>query len=182
MVQKKGNNYIVDEDADVAKIELRRSNAESLWTLIDLEDLDRVINFPYTWFAKYNHTNDEYYVVASVYHPELKQSRPVFLHQYLMGCPGTPVDHVNTDSLDNRKTNLRLIDNQNNLKNRKSKNKNNTSGYRNVVRNGDKWVVQLQIDGRNKRLGTFNLEDIDAAGAFAEEMRQKYYGEFAGMS
>lgn len=175
---KKGNNYIVDEENGIAKIELHRRNAENLWTVIDLEDLERVINFPYTWFAKYNHTNNEYYVVASVYHPELQRSKPIFLHQFLMNANGKDVDHENNDTLDNRKSNMRVVEESNNSKNRKSRNKNNKSGYRNVSLIKGKWVVQLQIDGKNKVLGKF--DDVHEAGKFAEEMRQKYYGEFAG--
>lgn len=72
MTRKRGNNYVIDKENNIAKIELHRRNKESLWTIIDLDDLDKVINFPYTWCAKYNHTNDEYYVVANVYHPELQ--------------------------------------------------------------------------------------------------------------
>lgn len=178
MTKKKGNNYVVDEDNGIAKIELHRRSAENLWTIIDLEDLERVINFPYTWFAKYNHTNDEYYVVASVYHPELQRSRPIFLHQFLMNTNGKDVDHENNDTLDNRKSNMRVVEESNNSKNRKSRNRNNKSGYRNVSLIKGKWVVQLQIDGKNKALGRF--EDVHEAGKFAEEMRQKHYGEFAG--
>lgn len=178
MAKKKGNNYIVDEENGIAKIELHRRNAENLWTIIDLEDLERVINFPYTWFAKYNHTNNEYYVAASVYHPELQQTRPIFLHQFLMNANGKDVDHENNDTLDNRKSNMRVVEESNNSKNRKSRNRNNKSGYRNVSLIKGKWVVQLQIDGKNKRLGSF--DDVHEAGKFAEEMRQKYYGEFAG--
>lgn len=180
MARKRGNNYVVDKENNIAKIELHRRNKESLWTTIDLEDLKKVIGFPYTWFAKYNHTNDEYYVVASVYHTELQQSRPIFLHQYIMGANGKFIDHKNNDSLDNRKSNLRIIENSNNLKNRKSKNKNNKSGYRNVSLINGKWVVQLQVDGKNKRLGLFAYDELDRAGRFAEEMRLKYYGKFAG--
>lgn len=178
MGRKKGNNYVIDEENGIAKIELHRRNAENLWTIIDLEDLERVINFPYTWFAKYNHTNDEYYVVASVYHPELQQTRPIFLHQFLTNANGKDVDHENNDTLDNRKSNLRVVVESNNSKNRKGRNKNNKSGYRNVSLIKDKWVVQLQINGKNKKLGSF--DDVHEAGKFAEEMRQKYYGEFAG--
>ena len=54
MANKKGNNYVIDETNSIAKIELHRTKAENLWTIIDLEDLERVISFPYTWFAKYN--------------------------------------------------------------------------------------------------------------------------------
>lgn len=48
---RKGNNYTVDKENNIAKIELQRRNKENLWVTIDLEDLERVINFPYTWFA-----------------------------------------------------------------------------------------------------------------------------------
>lgn len=184
MARKKGNNYIVDEEKGIAKIELRRNGKENLWTTIDLEDLEKVLSFPYTWFAKYNHTNDEYYVVSSEYRPELYRSRPVFLHQFLLGANGETVDHENNDTLDNRKSNLRVVLNKNNLQNRKGRNSNNKSGYRNVSWNSkrNKWMVQLQVDGKNKVLGLFEKEELELAGKFAEEMRQKYYGEFAGKS
>lgn len=178
MTKRNGNNYVVDEENGIAKIELHRRKADNLWTIIDLEDLERVINFPYAWYAKYNHTNDEYYVVASVYHPKLQQTRPIFLHQFLTDANGKDVDHENNDTLDNRKSNLRIVLESNNSKNRKGRNKNNKSGYRNVSFIKGKWVVQLQINGKNKRLGSF--DDVHEAGKFAEEMRKKYYGEYAG--
>lgn len=178
MAQTKGNNYIIDKKNNIAKIELHRRKAENVWVVIDLEDLEKVVNFPYTWCAKYNHTNDEYYAVANVYHSTLQQTRPIFLHQFLMNANGKNVDHKNNNTLDNRKSNLRVVEAHNNSKNRKGRNKNNTSGYRNVSLINGKWVVQLQIDGKNKRLGSF--DDVHKAGKFAEEMRKKYYGEFAG--
>ena len=52
MGNKVGNKYVVDKEANIAKIELHRRKSENLWTIIDLEDLERVINFPYTWFAR----------------------------------------------------------------------------------------------------------------------------------
>lgn len=182
MAKTKGNNYVIDKENNIARIELHRRKAENLWTIIDLEDLERVINFPYTWFAKYNHTNDEYYVVASVYYPELQQSRPIFLHQFLMNANGKDVDHKNNDTLNNRKSNLRVVEESNNSKNRKGRNKNNTSGYRNVSwdKKYNKWIVQMQINGKNKKIGSF--DDVHEAGKFAEEMRQKHYGEFCGKS
>lgn len=42
------------------------------------------------------------------------------------------VDHIEHDRLDNRRINLRITDNSSNTKNRKSKNSNNQTGYRNV--------------------------------------------------
>lgn len=176
------NNYIIDEDNGTAKIELHRRNQESLYAIIDLEDLERVINYPYTWFAQYNKDIDNYYVRASVYNPNTQHSEVMFLHQFIMNANGRFVDHINSNTLNNRKSNLRVVLDSNNSMNRKSRNSNNTSGYRNVSwsKNENKWIVQLQINKKNKILGRF--DDVHEAGKFAEEMRNKYYGEYAGKS
>ena len=99
MAKKKGNNYIVDTENNIARIELHRRNEESLWTIIDLEDLDRVINFPYTWFAKLNKSIGEYYVYASEYRPETKRCKPIFLHQFIMNANGKIVAILKFDFL-----------------------------------------------------------------------------------
>lgn len=180
MARKKGNNYIIDKENNIAKIELHRRNKESLWAIIDLDDLDRVINFPYTWYAKLNKSIGKYYVYASEYCTETKRCKPIFLHQFIMKANGKTVDHRNNNGLDNRKTNLRKALDKNNSTNRRSRNKNNSSGYRNVSwSNGyGKWIVQMQVNKKNTILGKF--DDVHEAGKFAEEMRHKYYGEFCG--
>ena len=157
---------------------MRRRNGENLWATIDLEDLERVLGFPYTWFAKYQTLNKGFYVYASVYNSETQKYKLLCLHQFIMSANGKTVDHINGDTFDNRKSNLRIVEYRDNSKNRKSKNSNNKSGYRNVCFVDGKWIVQLQIDGKNKKIGSF--DDVHEAGKFAEEMRQKYYGEFAG--
>jgi hypothetical protein len=100
-----------------------------------------------------------------------------------MDCVGNRrvvVDHKNYNTLDNRKKNLRVSSIDKNVKHRGRLNKNNTSGYRNVTwsESYKKWIIQLQIDHKNKILGKF--DDKDEAGRFAAEMRKLYYGEFAG--
>lgn len=164
-------------------IELQRRNKENLWVTIDLEDLERVLNFPYTWFAlKYNSATDDYYAGCSEYHPELQQSRPYYLHQFIMGTRERRIDHINRNIRDCRKENLRPISVSDNGKNRTTRNSNNKSGYRNVCwdKSYKKWKVQLQVNGKNTILGMFPKEELEKAGKFAEEMRKKYYGEFKG--
>ena len=82
------------------------------------------------------------------------------------------------------KENLRITNVPNNSKNREKRNSNNKSGYRNVCWNSsrNRWVVQLQVDGKNKVLGTFKEDELEKAGKFSEEMRQKLYGKYAGLS
>ena len=185
MANKKGNNYIVDTKNNIAKIELKRRNGDVLWTTIDLDDLDRVINFPYTWSAKYDPALEQYYVEATIHRKLIEEgySKALKLHKFIMGVKdNSVVDHIDHDTLNNTKANLRVISHANNSTNRKSRNSNNKSGYRNVSwsKSEKKWIVQLTINKRNVILGKIAYNDLDEAGQFANEMRQKYYGEFAG--
>ena len=161
-----------------------------MWTVVDLEDLERILNFPYTWHS-YNKEaiGNNYYAMATEHlgydENHIWHSRTVYLNVFILNpdnIPNIKVYHINHDTLDNRKSNLRLASQKKNLKHRSGRNKNNVSGYRNVTylpyRKKTPYHVQLQINGKNTVLGRFS--DVDEAGAFAEEMRQKYYGEFAG--
>lgn len=108
-----------------------------------------------------------------------KRYTSLMLSRFVVDAPrGLVVDHINHDTMDNRKENLRVIEPSENSMNRVGPNKNSVSGYRNVSWMNGKWCVQLQINGVNSVLGTF--DDVDEAGNFAKEMRKKYYGEFSG--
>lgn len=122
MAKKKGNNYIIDETNGIAKIELHRRNEDNLYAIIDLEDLERVKNYPYTWFAQYRKELDDYYVRCTNY-SNIKNgvSSVVFLHQFIMNADGKDVDHINNKTLDNRKSNLRVSEHKNNTTNRHGK-------------------------------------------------------------
>jgi hypothetical protein len=182
--RKKGNNYIIDEENGIAKIELRRKMEENLWATISLKDLERVLNFPYTWSPSWNDRTKTYYCHTIDYscHPYKKIALQVFIANPKDNT--AKVDHINHDTLDNRRENLRVIEQNQNLKNRNGKNSNNKSGYRNVAYiKADKktpYHVQLMVNGKNTLLEKFS--DVNEAGAYAEKMREKYYGEFAGVS
>ena len=92
---------------------------------------------------------------------------------------GDYVDHINFDTMDNRRENLRITNNSENLRNRSGENgnRNNTSGYRIVSysKTCKKWIVQMQIQGKNTCLGKF--DDVHEAGLFAEKMREQYYSK-----
>ena len=185
MASKKGNNYIIDEENNVAHIELIREKKENLWTTIDLEDLDRVLNFPFSWTTRYDKTLHDYYAVSIVYEKDengIRKGKPLYLHRFIMNSTDENewIDHINHKPRDNRKENLRPISISDNSRNRKTRNRNNKSGYRNVCWDGSRWIVQLQVDGKNKVLGRFKEEELEEAGKFADQMRDKYYGAFAG--
>ena len=64
--------------------------------------------------------------------------------------PKIQIDHKNGDTFDNRKSNLRVCNNQKNSFN-KNKNSNNTSGYKGVYFDKDrnKWRASIQFNGKS---------------------------------
>lgn len=60
-----------------------------------------------------------------------QKSKIEYFHRIIMGNPKEQVDHINGNTLDNRKSNLRIVSIQQNMKNLKKKST-NTSGIRGV--------------------------------------------------
>ena len=82
------------------------------------------------------------------------------MHTVVMGASG--IDHADGNGLNNQKTNLRIATAQQNNRNR-SKKSETTSKYRGVYRrNGERWVAQIGIDGKNYKLGNY-VNEKDAA-------------------
>jgi hypothetical protein len=162
---------------------LEKKNEEIYETIIDTEDLDKLIKYNNTWHTFYSATAKTNYVAATKRRENSNKYNTVYLHRLLTDAPpDSYVDHINHNTLDNRKKNLRITTNDKNTRHRRSKNSNNKSGYRNVCwsESDNKWIVQLQINGKNTVLGYFN--DVHEAGKFAKEMRKKYYKKYAGES
>ncbi len=98
---------------------------------------------------------------------------------YVYGkLPELNLDHINCDKSDNRIENLREVTTSQNLMNI-GKNKNNTSGAKNVYfhKPTGKWQVRVTVDGRSKHFGLY--DDIELADLVATEARNKYHGNFA---
>jgi len=181
--QKGFNEYKVI--GNITEIYAKKRDGRIFTILIDTEDLQMLIDLGYRWSAVIDPNGIDYYVQTTYYYEDrvengrFRQTR-ITLHQTIMN--DIMIDHINHKSLDNRKENLRFTNKVDNATNRRGKNKNNKSGYRNVSWNGNGWSVQLQINGVGTCLKRFKKDDVENAGAFAEEMRLKYYGDFAGES
>lgn len=97
------------------KIALVGKNGEGLYATIDPEDYDKVSQYPWYLLPKRcKSDNSKYFRVGTVLH-SLKEdgtatSKTIYLHRLVMGLPDSSldVDHVNNDTLDNRKSNLKI--------------------------------------------------------------------------
>lgn len=175
------NEYKLFEDHFVVYIEQRNGNR--LETYFSIEDFDFISQLDAKIHADYD-KNNNYYIKITKY-KGISNGIPIYetslLHRLIMGITDTYtlVDHKNLNTLDNRRENLRITNKSENSKNRRIKNSNNKSGYRNVCKIGKHWRIQLQINGKNN-LFKEKFDNPKDAGKFAESMRQIYYGEFAG--
>lgn len=145
-------------------------------TIIDKEDYKFVNSFK--WYACQK--DNRYYASRTVRYGNRKDNKKhhLFLHRILLNAPeGIFVDHINGNSLDNRKNNLRLCSNKENSRNRKIKNK-----YKGIKKNLNckTWSARITVDQIELYLGCFK-NDIDAAMAY-NEAAIKYFGKFAKLN
>lgn len=104
--------------------------------------------------------------------------KTIWLHREIMSCPkDQTVDHINGNTLDNRKENLRICSFKENSFNRARHGK-NTSGYKGVstTRQGT-YRAYCYIQKKQIHLGIFPSA-IRAAQAY-DTAAIKHYGEFA---
>lgn len=106
--------------------------------------------------------------------------KTVLMHRFILEIKEklVYVDHINHNSLDNRRENLRLCGNSENQHNSK-KHRDNTSGYKGVYWNksAKKWIAYINIKKKGKHIGAFE-DKIEAAKAY-DKYAISIFGEFA---
>lgn len=92
------------------------------------------------------------------------RQRAVLMHRAIMAPnPGEVIDHLNGDTLDNRRINLRITSQKENSINRSGWHSDTSSKYKGVFwhKGGKKWMAQF----RQQYLGLFDTE-LEAALAY----------------
>lgn len=142
--------------------------------LFDKEDYDKI--YPYRW-----NVNALNYITC---HDEDHNRKTLFLHRVVMDVEDCDwkeiqIDHINGNVLDNRKSNLRIVDPSHNGFNKKLLS-NNTSGTSGVSYNKNlrKWVVRINPQP-NKRIVVGVFENYYDAVKARKEAENKYYGEYS---
>ena len=104
-----------------------------------------------------------------------KQCAKYYLHRVITNCPdGLVVDHINHDMHDNRKSNLRIVEQKQNSQNRSGASNISSSGYRNVYWLGreKRWRACIKINGKQLYEKTF--KDKEQANEYAIYLRKTY--------
>lgn len=138
-------------------------------TKIDLEDAEKCKE--HKWYLKQS-AKGKVYVQ--------KRMGRIHLSHFVTGFvkeKGMVVDHINGDTLDNRKENLRIVTHQQNMMNQRVLPSNNTSGVIGVGWNKENscWDAQIKYNQIMYHLGSYkNKEDAIKARLNGE---LKYFGE-----
>ena len=153
------------------------SLTHGLVAIVDVVDYERVSQF--TWYAQRSRGKDFYAFRATSRAKGMKR-RLISMHRFVLGAEDSPlhVDHLNHNTLDNRKLNLRLATNQQNHHNMKLS-KANKSGFKGVYwqKDMEKFAASIKLSGEKIMLGYFP-EARDAALAYDAKAKE-LFGEFA---
>lgn len=168
------NHY--DVNGDSVKVYSNGKN-KHLYFFIDKADLDTIAG--YSWRVYIGKVNNNYKRVETSITTNNKTTH-VMLARFLMGYPkGKFTDHIDCDSLNNRRDNIRLASQSENSRNVPKTFKKTHSKFKGVSwhKRKNKWIATCAVNSKNKFLGYFSNE-IDAAKAY-DKTAKELHGEFA---
>lgn len=144
--------HTIMEENNIIKLPLKNKHGDVVdYTVIDSIDFDKIKDYTFHRSGK-----TKFYAVA------LKKNTRIPLHHFILNKPDPTlvVDHINGDSLDNRKSNLQIVTVSQNNQNR-GKKEGSSSQYIGVWKHYNKWVAECS----NVKIGSFGSE-VDAAKAY----------------
>ena len=102
-----------------------------------------------------------------------KPGKMVSMHRVILEAkPGSTIDHINGDGLDNRRNNLKFVNKSQNGFNSGPKSY-NTSGFKGVEKFGNNWKASVKINGYRFRSDSFYTKE-EAALAYNELAKLVY--------
>lgn len=137
-------------------------------SLIDSADVPALCEM--NWCAVWNSHTKSFYAKSSI------GGCGVRLHRYLLSPPdGYTVDHKSGNTLDNRRSNLRLATHAQQAYNRKIRS-DNKSGVKGVCLFNGKWRANIKVGGKTIDLGSH--DSIDDAGKAYANAASHHFGDF----
>lgn len=171
----KTRKLIFPHGTDIALVPL----SQGKYATIDRADADFIGQW--NWCAQYTPDSGSFYAIRGSIVNGVRKT--LGMHRALLNPAGDlTVDHVNpTMTLDNRRSNLRLATQAEQMRNRR-KNKRNKSGFKGVwwAKDKNKWGTAVQLNKKVTRLGYHDTAE-KAHEVYCEAAR-RLHGEFAQLN
>lgn len=142
--------------------------------IVDDDDYVRIMR--YNWCTRRN-SGGRLYAYRNTVVNGVHRQQP--LASFILGTPhGVIADHIDGDSLNNRRSNLRAATVSQNAQNKRPA-RTGTSIYKGVAwsRDARKWRASIHANNKYVHLG-YHTNEIDAAKAYDTKARE-LFGEFA---
>ncbi len=152
------------------------------YAIVDAADYKWLMQWK--WCAYWDKTTHSYYAArgsSSITESDRQSPYQVYMSREVLNLKkgnNLKADHINHNTLDNRRNNLRTSTQIEQSRNRRITTR-NTSGYKGVYysRTNKNWVAQITIKGKTYHLGVFKTKE-DAYAVYCAAAR-KHFGEFA---
>ena len=153
---------------DYAEIDTYNSTGEVLNTFkIDKEDIPLLGD--HKWRTVFKGKNRSPYLVTG---------HTIYFHRLVLGSPNQEIDHINRDSTDNRKENLRISFRTQQLGNTKVR-EDNQLGIKGIYKVPDrgkrKGGYRAEIQCKGKHIYSLNFETIEEAAYMRYLLEQFFY-------
>lgn len=145
-----------------------------------VDDCDYELLSTRTWFLTKGKSRWNY-AGTNVPSKDRPHGSTLLMHRHLVNAaPGQFVDHINGDTLDNRRMNLRLCTNAENIRNMRIRG--GSSRFKGVYldKSSNDWRAQIMHNYKKQNLGNFKSEE-DAARAY-DAAALRLFGEFARLN
>lgn len=151
---------------DITVIFIYAKDGKKSEVLIDTDDLPIVQQIDGHWSISWDGRRSNFYIKA----------KKVILHRLITNAQkGYVVDHINHNTLDNRKQNLRVVTIAENAQNRMgATSTNKTSGILGVCwsKKKNKWRARIKLNGKARDIGFYS--DLQEAKKAVTQARAKY--------
>jgi hypothetical protein len=147
--------------------------------LVDDEDFEELNQF--RWHVRWERGVRSYYVQRKIRLPNGKQAAE-HMHRRILGLQSGDKrhgDHINHDTLDNRRANLRIAPTFSDSIANRRKHRDNQSGFKNVYwhKYRRKFAALVCRNGKQRYVGYFNtaIEAHEAAVAAGRQLHGEFY-------
>lgn len=157
------------------KIELTKGHV----ALVDDEDFDRVNQFK--WYSSFNGRSS--YAKRRPWDKKEKKYFTLAMHRFIMKPEKDQlIDHINHNTLDNRKCNLRICNMTQNCANSLKPKGITSSKFKGVswCKRDKKWICGIMINYKKIYLGRYDSE-VESAQIYNNKAKE-LFGEFASLN